>query len=60
MDHRLFDHVSLVDGSNLRYVPTTANCRKILSGGGAGVKLGQNLVMPKNTSLCNAWLNFVA
>jgi len=55
----LFDHVSLVYGSNLRTVHRTENCPTILSGGGAGVKLGHNLVMPKNTPLCNAWLTLL-
>ena len=55
----LFDHVSLVFGSNLRTVHTMENCPTILSGGGAGVKLGHNLVMPKNTPLCNAWLTLL-
>jgi hypothetical protein len=32
------------------------NCPTILAGGGAGVKLGQHLVLPRNTPLCNAWL----
>ncbi len=56
---RLFDHVSLVYGSNLRTVHRTENCPTILSGGGAGVKLGHNLVMPGNTPLCNAWLTLL-
>ncbi len=55
----LFDHVSLVYGSNLRTVHTMENCPTILSGGGAGVKLGHNLIMPKNTPLCNAWLTLL-
>ena len=44
---------------NLGTVHTTENCPTILSGGGAGVKLGQNLVMPKNTPLCKAWLTLL-
>lgn len=44
---------------NLGTVHTTENCPTILSGGGAGVKLGHNLVMPKNTPLCNAWLTLL-
>lgn len=44
---------------NLRTVHTTENCPTILSRGGAGVKLGHNLVMPKNTPLCNAWLTLL-
>ena len=55
----LFDHVSLVYGSNLRTVHRTENCPTILSGGGAGIKLGHNFVMPKNTPLCNAWLTLL-
>ncbi|MBM81504.1 MAG: hypothetical protein CMJ78_13060 [Planctomycetaceae bacterium] len=55
----LFDHVSLVFGSNLRTVHQTENCPTILSGRGAGVKLGHNLVMPKDTPLCNAWLTLL-
>ncbi len=44
---------------NLRTGHTTENCPTILSRGGAGVKLGHNLVMPKNTPLCNAWLTLL-
>ncbi len=55
----LFDHVSLVFGSNLRTVHQTENCPTILSGRGAGVTLGHNLVMPKDTPLCNAWLTLL-
>jgi hypothetical protein len=55
----LFDHVSLVFGSNLRTVHMMENCSTILSGSGAGVKLGHNLVMPKNTPLWNAWLTLL-
>ena len=44
---------------NLGTVHTTENCPTILSGGGAGVKLGHNLVMPKNTPLCTAWLTLL-
>ena len=44
---------------NLGTVRTTENCPTILSRGGAGVKLGHNLVMPKNTPLCKAWLTLL-
>ncbi|MBM50800.1 MAG: hypothetical protein CMP27_13315 [Roseibacillus sp.] len=44
---------------NLGRVHTTENCPTILSGGGAGVKLGHTLVMPKNTPLCKAWLTLL-
>ena len=28
----------------------------ILAGGGARLKLGEHIVLPRNTPLCNAWL----
>lgn len=53
---RLFDHVSLAYGSNIRTGHELDNCPTILAGGGAGVKLGENIVVSDNTPLCNAWL----
>lgn len=53
---RLFDHVSVAYGSNIRTGHELDNCPTILTGGGAGVRLGENLVVPENTPLCNAWL----
>ncbi len=35
------------------------NCPTLLAGGGAGVKLGQHLVLAKNTPLCNVWLTLL-
>ena len=55
----LFDHTALAYGSNIRTVHYLDNCPMILAGGGAGVKLGQHLVLPKNTPLCNAWLTML-
>jgi hypothetical protein len=52
----LFDHTALAYGSNIRTVHFLDNCPTILAGGGARLKLGQHLVLPKNTPLCNAWL----
>jgi hypothetical protein len=52
----LFDHVALAYGSNIRTGHELSNCPTILAGGGAGIKLGQHIVAPKNTPLCNAWL----
>ena len=49
----------LVFGGNLRTVHQTENCPTILSGRGAGVKLGHNLVMPTDTPLCNTWLTLL-
>ncbi len=30
--------------------------RQPVTGGGAGIKLGENIIVPKDTPLCNAWL----
>ncbi len=55
----LFDHTCLVFGSNIRNVHYLDNCPTILAGRGAGVKLGQHLVVSKDTPLCNAWLTLL-
>lgn len=56
---RLFDNVALAYGSNLRSEHFLDNCPTLLTGGGAGIKLGQNIVTPKDTPLCNAWLTLL-
>jgi hypothetical protein len=56
---RLFDHTTVVFGSNIRSVHSLENCPTLIAGGGAGVKLGHNLVLPKDTPLCNAWLTLL-
>lgn len=56
---RLFDHTCLVFGSNIRSVHYLDNCPTIISGGGAGIKLGQQIVVPRDTPLCNAWLTLL-
>jgi hypothetical protein len=55
----LFDHVALAYGSNLRTGHNLDNCPTLLTGGGAGVKLGHHIVAPKDTPLCNAWLTLL-
>jgi hypothetical protein len=55
----LFDHVALAYGSNIRTGHELSNCPTILTGRGAGLKLGQNIVAPKDTPLCNAWLTLL-
>lgn len=55
----LFDHVALAYGSNILTGHELNNCPTILTGGGAGIKLGQNIVAPKDTPLCNAWLSLL-
>lgn len=56
---RLFDNVALAYGSNIRTGHELSNCPTILAGGGAGLKLGQSIVAPKGTPLCNAWLTLL-
>ncbi len=54
---RLFDHVALSYGSNINSIHYLTNCPTIVTGGGAGFKLGQHLVVEKDTPLCNLWLS---
>lgn len=55
----LLDSTVVVFGSNLRTVHTLENCPTLIAGRGAGLKLGQNLVVPRNTPLCNVWLTLL-
>ena len=55
----LFDHVALAFGSNISSIHYLDNCPTILAGGGANLKLGQHLVLPKDTPLCNVWLTML-
>jgi len=56
---RLFDHTTLVFGSNISHVHNLTNCPTLITGGGSGVKLGHHLVVAKDTPLCNAWLTLL-
>lgn len=55
----LFDHTALAFGSNISSIHYLTNCPTILTGGGANLKLGQHLVLPKDTPLCNVWLTML-
>jgi hypothetical protein len=55
----LLDHTTVVYGSNLRTAHTLENCPTLVAGRGAGIKLGQNLVLSKGTPLCNVWLSLL-
>jgi hypothetical protein len=55
----LFDHVALAFGSNISSIHYLDNCPTILAGGGASLKLGQHVVLPKDTPLCNVWLTML-
>lgn len=55
----LFDNVALAFGSNISSIHYLDNCPTVLAGGGANLKLGQHLVLPKDTPLCNVWLTML-
>ncbi len=55
----LYDHTCLAYGSNIRSIHYLDNCPTILAGGGAKLKMGQQLVLPKDTPLCNVWLTML-
>jgi len=55
----LFDHVALAFGSNISSIHYLTNCPTILTGGGANLKLGQHVVLPKDTPLSNVWLTML-
>ena len=56
---RLFDHSTIVFGSNLSTVHNLTNCPTVIAGGGSGIRLGQHLVVQKDIPLCNAWLTLL-
>jgi hypothetical protein len=50
----------VVFGSNVRNAHNLDNCPTLLTGRGAGIKLGQHIVMPDaKTPLCNVWLTLL-
>ena len=55
----LLDHTTVVFGSNIRTGHYLDNCPTLIAGGGSGIRLGQNLVLPKDTPLCNVWLTLL-
>ena len=55
----LFDNVALAFGSNIRSIHFMDNCPTLLAGGAANIKLGHNMVLPKDTPLNNVWLTML-
>ena len=55
----LFDHTTVVFGSNIRSIHYLDNCPTLIAGRGAGVTLGHHIAMPKDTPLCNVWLTLL-
>jgi hypothetical protein len=56
---RLFDHSTVVFGSNLSHVHNLTNCPTLIAGGGSGIRLGRHLVASRDTPLCNVWLTLL-
>jgi hypothetical protein len=56
---RLFDHTTVVYGSNISNVHSLTNCPTLLAGGGSGIKRGHHIVAAKDTPLCNVWLTLL-
>lgn len=55
----LFDHTVISYGSNIRTIHYLDNCPTLVAGRGAGIGLGQHLVLSKDTPLCNLWLTLL-
>jgi hypothetical protein len=55
----LLDHTVVAYGSNIRTVHYLDNCPMLFAGRGAGLKLGQHVVLAHHTPLCNAWLTML-
>lgn len=55
----LFDHTTVVYGSNIRTGHSLDNCPTLIAGHGAELRLGENIIVPKGTPLCNAWLTIL-
>lgn len=55
----LFDHTVVAYGSNIRTIHYLDNCPTLIAGRGAGLTLGQHIVLPKDTPLCNLWLTLL-
>ena len=55
----LFDHTTVVFGSNTRTVHSLDNCPTIVVGRGSSLKLGEHFVLPDKTPLCNLWLTIL-
>lgn len=55
----LLDHTCLVYGSNIRAVHYLDNCPTLVAGGGAGIRLGEHVVLADKTPLCNLWLTLL-
>ena len=55
----LFDHVAVAFEANISTQHYLTNCPTVLTGVRVNLQLGQHLVLPKDTPLCNVWLTML-
>lgn len=55
----LFDNTTVAFGGGIRSIHYLDNIPTLIAGHGSGLKLGQNLVLPKDTPICNVWLTML-
>jgi hypothetical protein len=55
----LLDHTTVVYGSNIRSIHYLDNCPTLVASGGAGIRLGEHIVLPDHTPLANLWLTLL-
>jgi hypothetical protein len=55
----LFDHTTVVYGSNIQSAHYLDNCPTLVAGRGAGFHLGHHVSLPGKTPLCNLWLTLL-
>ena len=55
----LLDHTCVVYGSNIRSIHSLDNCPTLVAGGGGRIRLGEHIVLPDKTPLCNLWLTLL-
>ena len=55
----LFDNTTVVFGGGTRSIHYIENVPTLVTGRGSNLKLGQNLVLPEHTPLCNVWLTIL-
>jgi hypothetical protein len=57
--HTLFDWTTISYGSNIHSIHNLNNTPALIAGNRSGLKLGEHMVMPKGTPLCNLWLTLL-
>lgn len=55
----LFESTTVSYGSNISHGHTLRNCPAIVAGNATRLKLGQQIVLPEKTPLCNLWLTLL-